>query len=115
MERFRLPSGESSKRRASKYPPAEPGLQFVSRSKRLDGVANAAPHLFGHLNGGHSLPKFYLLQLLVRLLLGADVFANHRLIPTHRRNKISSGPEMLTDEDVYAPTLSARSRLNFYT
>ncbi len=47
---------------------------------RLAGVANAAPILFGHLYGGHSLPKFYLLQFLVRLLLVADVLANHRLI-----------------------------------
>ena len=70
----------------------------MSRSKRLAGVANAAPIRFGHLDGGHSLPKYYLLQFLVRLLLVADVVANHRLIPTHRGNKIFPGPEMLTDE-----------------
>ena len=31
-------------------PPAKPGaLEFVSRSKRLNGVANAAPRFLGHL------------------------------------------------------------------
>ena len=34
----------------SNHPPAEPGaFENVSRSKRLSGVANAAPNLSGHL------------------------------------------------------------------
>jgi len=32
------------------------GLYCVSRSKRLCGVANAAPSVLGHLDGGSSLP-----------------------------------------------------------
>ena len=70
----------------------------MSRSKQLTGVANATPILFGHLIGGHTLPKFYLLQLLVRLLLVADVLPNQRFITTHGRNEIAPGPEMLPDE-----------------
>ena len=42
--------------------PAEPGaLLFVSRSKRLYGVANAAPAVLGHLDGGGSLPQVSLI------------------------------------------------------
>jgi hypothetical protein len=36
--------------RVSNNPPAKPGaLEFVSRSKQLNGVANAAPRFLGHL------------------------------------------------------------------
>ena len=71
---------------------------MMSRSKRLGGVANAAPYFLRHLIGGNSLPKFHLLQSLVHFLLVADVLANYCLIATDRRNEISSGPEMLPDE-----------------
>ena len=41
-----------------KYPPAEPGaLGYVSRSKRLEGVANATPQGLRHPFGGGSLPQ----------------------------------------------------------
>ena len=40
------------------HPPAEPGaFGIVSRSKRLEGVANAAPHFMGHLKVANSSPK----------------------------------------------------------
>ncbi|HWM92196.1 MAG TPA: hypothetical protein VN493_15635, partial [Thermoanaerobaculia bacterium] len=43
---------------ASKYPPAEPGaLEYVSRSKRLEGVANATPHGLSHRSGGSLSPQ----------------------------------------------------------
>jgi hypothetical protein len=42
----------------SKYPPAEPGaLEFVSRSKRLEGVANAAPQGWRHRSGGRVIAR----------------------------------------------------------
>ena len=46
--------------RRSACPPAR-GLYCVSRSKRLCGVANAAPSVLGHLDGGSSLPQVLLI------------------------------------------------------
>jgi hypothetical protein len=74
----------------------------VSRSKRLYGVANAAPKFLGHLQGGHSAPKTQLVQTPVLLLLMPDVRSNHPFIPTYRRNEVSTA----------RPKVSASSRSN---
>ena len=43
----------------SNHPPAKPGaLEFVSRSKRLTGVANAARQFLGHLKVAGQLHSF---------------------------------------------------------
>jgi len=52
------------------------GLCVVSRSKRLDGVANAAPNSRGHLSVAGSAPQ-PLVQSHVFFLLVFDVFADH--------------------------------------
>jgi hypothetical protein len=40
-------------------PPAKPGaLEFVSRSKRLNGVANATPRFLGHLKVADQRHRF---------------------------------------------------------
>jgi hypothetical protein len=66
----------------------------VSRSKRLSGVANAAPVVFAW----PSAPQVHLVQALVFLLLIPDVIPNHFLIPTHRGHEVSPRPEMLPYE-----------------
>ena len=44
---------------ACNHPPAKPGaLEFVSRSKRLTGVANAARRFLGHLKVAGQLHSF---------------------------------------------------------
>ena len=46
-------------RRGSNNPPAKPGaLEFVSRSKRLNGVADAAPQFLGHLKVADQRQRF---------------------------------------------------------
>jgi hypothetical protein len=59
------------------------GLCFVSRSKRLDGVANAAPNSRGHLSVAGSAPQSHLVQSHVFFLLVFDVVADHCLVPPH--------------------------------
>jgi len=54
----------------------------VSRSKRLVGVANAAPHSWSHQLGGDSSPQAELIQPLVLLLLLLDVLWHFKL-PLH--------------------------------
>ena len=44
---------------SSNNPPAKPGaLEFVSRSKRLNGVANATPRFLGHLKVADQRHRF---------------------------------------------------------
>jgi len=74
------------------------GHSIVSRSKRLVGVANAAPQCRGHLFGGRSPPQAELVQPLVLLLLFPDVFADYRLIATDRRDEVPARPEVLPHE-----------------
>ena len=61
----------------------------MSRSKRLEGVANAAPHSWGHLRGGRSSPQAELVQPFVLLLLILDVLADHRFVPTYGRHEVT--------------------------
>ena len=69
----------------------------MSRSKRLNGVANAALTLdsWRHRFGGGLSPQSKLLQSLVFLLLLPDVVANHHLIPSSGRKKVPPRPETL--------------------
>ena len=60
------------------------GLSDVSRSKRLEGVADAAPHCWSHLIGGCSSPQAKLLQSFVLLFLISDVVANHGFLSAYR-------------------------------
>jgi hypothetical protein len=69
----------------------------VSRSKRLSGVANAAPIELSHLVGGRSFPQVQLVQALIFHFLVANVLPNHSLIPAYCRYQIPSRPEMLTN------------------
>src|ERR1700728_2461740 len=56
----------------------------VSRSKRLEGVANATPQGWSHRYGGESPPEAELVKPLVLFLLGLDVLSNHPLVTTDR-------------------------------
>lgn len=67
----------------------------MSRSKRLVGVANAAPHCIRHQFGGRSFPEAELIQPLVLLLLVPDVLADHGFIAADRRDEVPAGPEVL--------------------
>jgi hypothetical protein len=70
----------------------------VSRSKRLCGVADAAPSHLGHRDGGRLAVQSQLIQSLVFLLLSSDVGPNLRLIPSYRRHEVSSCPKVLAYE-----------------
>ena len=70
----------------------------MSRSKRLYGVANAAPRFLGHLKVAGSIPQLQLFESLVLLFLIADVLANRRLVSAHRGNEVPPRPEVLADE-----------------
>ena len=67
----------------------------MSRSKRLSGVANAAPTFLGHLKGGGSAPEVELFESLIFELLVANVLANQRLVPTYRRDEVPPRPKVL--------------------
>ena len=70
----------------------------MSRSKRLVGVANAAPHARRHRIGDLSSPQSELIQPRVLLLLLPDVLADQRLVPAHGGDKVSAGPQVLSHE-----------------
>jgi hypothetical protein len=80
----------------------------VSRSKRLMGVANAAPTSFRHRNGGALTPQPELVRAGVFLFLLLDVFPNHPFVATHRGHKVSARIKMLPDE--VPPTLPVDPR-----
>src|SRR5574338_1330564 len=80
----------------------------MSRSKRLVGVANAAPHDMRHRAGGGSSPQTELIQPLVLLLLVLDVLADHGFIAADRRYEVPAGPEVLPHEVALALPLHPR-------
>jgi hypothetical protein len=57
------------------------------------------PPCWGSPFGGPSAPQVQLLQPFVFLLLVADVLPNRRFAPTHRRDKLSAGPEAQATRD----------------
>ena len=69
----------------------------MSRSKRLGGVANAAPQ-FEPSCGGCSSPKVERFQSLVFFRLLSDVLANHGLFAADRGHPKSSRPKVLNHE-----------------
>ena len=66
----------------------------MSRSKRLDGVADAATILGAILPVTAELLDRFKLWLLSLVFLVSALLPDRLFIPTRRRNKISSGPEM---------------------
>jgi hypothetical protein len=70
----------------------------LSRSKRLCGVANAAPFSVGHLYGGWSFPQLHLVKPLILLFLAPYVCSDCRLISPHRRHEEAPCPNVLTDK-----------------
>jgi hypothetical protein len=83
------------------------GLSVVSRSKRLCGVADAAPRFCWPPRGGLLLPKLQLFQPFVFLLPAADVFADHPFVAPDCGHKQASCPEVLADK--VPPPLSVHS------
>jgi len=79
----------------------------VSRSKRLEGVADAAPHFMGHLSvaGYRHRPSW---SNRVLFLLVLDVLADHRFVTTYGRDEIPPGPEVLPHEIALAFPVHAR-------
>ena len=69
----------------------------MSRSKRRVGTLTR-PRFTGPPEGGQSAPEVELIQSLVLFLLVLDVVAYDRLVPPDRRNKIPSGPKVLSYE-----------------
>jgi hypothetical protein len=69
----------------------------VSRSKRLDGVANAAPFLLGHLDGGCSALQVHLFQSLMFMLLVSEVFPDQRFVSPYGLDEVASCPDVLPD------------------
>lgn len=53
----------------------------MSRSKRLNKVAHAAPHDWSHRNGGYSAPKTHLIQSPIFLLLIPHVGSDYFFVP----------------------------------
>src|SRR5574338_138078 len=80
----------------------------MSRSKRLVGVANAAPHDMRRRAGGRSSPQTELIQPLVLLLLVLDVLADHGFIAADRRYEVPAGPEVLPHEVALALPIHPR-------
>src|SRR5574338_469211 len=80
----------------------------MSRSKRLVGVANAAPHDMRHRASGGSSPQTELIQPLVLLLLVLDVLADHGFIAADRRYEVPAGPEVLPREVALALPIHPR-------
>ncbi len=70
----------------------------MSRSKRLSGVADAAPVSISHLDGGESIVQFQLIQPFIFLLLVPDVLSNQFLVAPYCGHEVSSRPEMLSDK-----------------
>src|SRR5260370_39465058 len=70
----------------------------MSRSRRLEGVANATAGSWGPTKGGRSAPYVHLLQALVLLFLPLDVVAYHLCVPSYCGYKVSPRPEVLTYE-----------------
>ena len=66
----------------------------MSRSKRLLGVANAAPPFWGHNFSGR-LPKPHLIQVLVHSRLLANIFPDNFFISTHCGHEEPSCPNVL--------------------
>ena len=72
----------SVKKKERNNPRQSRGHSVVSRSKRLVGVANAAPHSWSHRFGGDSSPQAELVQPLVLLLLLLDLLPYHHFVAT---------------------------------
>jgi len=72
------------------------GLSNVSRSKRLNGDANAAPQFLSHPGWPKkSTPEVQLIEALILMLLVTNILTDHRLVSTYRRNEVTPRPEML--------------------
>ena len=56
------------------------------------------PPSWGHLIGVRSTPQIHLVQTGIFLLLIPNVLAYHRLVSSHRRHKIPSCPEVLSNK-----------------
>lgn len=70
----------------------------MSRSKRLNGVANAAEDVFEPPEGVELAPQPHLLESLIFLFLVADVLTDGRLVATHCRDKIPTRPIVLPNQ-----------------
>ena len=79
----------------------------MSRSKRLETGTLTRPLSFGATTGWPgSDPYVQLIHSLTLFLLMANIIPNHRLISTHRRNKIPAHLKMLTHEITLPFTVS---------
>ena len=80
--KFRM--SRASRSNATLIPRQSRGLYFVSRSKRLCGVADAAPVIGNHLHGGWLQFELQLIQSFVFFLLVPYIVPDHGFIAAHR-------------------------------
>ena len=84
------------------------GIKNGSRSRRLDGVANAAPTDTGHRLGGRSAPEPQLVQAPVLSFLLLNVRADHTLVATDGGHEVPARPEVLPHKVPLALPVHAR-------